>query len=363
MVKILHVIHGLNLGGAENFIFNLLSAIDNSAFKFDFAIQEPEIKHTRFKELIIEKGGQIFIIRDFTRNPFAQIGDLKAILKNGYDFVHIHMNAFINPLPAIVASSFDCKVIIHSHSTQNGRGGFVGKFVHRINKAMFLKNKFIRLACGQDAGKWMFGNKDFKVINNAVDTSKYAFNVSSREKIRNSYGITDEYVVGQVGRLLAIKNQVFSLNMFSSLKKTYPDLRVKLMIVGDGPDKEMLKALSDNLGIGRDVIFTGAVHNVNEYYSAFDSFIMPSLFEGLTLAAIEAQTAGLKSIISSTVPKEVDITNCVDFLPLSQSDKWVKRIYENSLLGDRPGIAKRVVGSKFDLSVMVEDMSRVYDAD
>ncbi|MBD5283237.1 MAG: glycosyltransferase family 1 protein [Bacteroides sp.] len=193
MIKILHIIHGLNLGGAETFIFNLLSGINSDEFRFDFAIQEPEIKHKQFEKLIYDKGGKIFIIKDFFKNPVAHTQYLKRVVKTGYDFVHIHINAFINPIPAIVATQYKSRVIIHSHNSQNVRGGILSKFVHKLNTSLFLSPKFIRLSCSRKASDWMFGSRGSKMILNAVDTERYSFSEKSRNDIRSIYGIKDRY--------------------------------------------------------------------------------------------------------------------------------------------------------------------------
>lgn len=270
------------------------------------------------------------------------------------------MNAFINPIPAIAAAASNCKVIIHSHSTQNGRGGLLGKLIHKLNKQLFLKDNFIRLSCSKAASMWMFGNKDSQNISNAVDTNKYIYNESIRNRLRSKHNLSNEYVIGQVGRLIPLKNQAFSIRLLANIIRLHPDINAKLMLVGDGSDKEKLISLARSLKISDNIIFTGNVHNANEYYSVFDSFIMTSLFEGLTYAAIEAQTAGLKSIMSDTISKEVNITDSVDFLSLAKPELWVEQLYLNSLKYDRNIISQKVIGSAFDLNVMVKSMENIY---
>lgn len=362
MIKILHVIHGLNLGGAENFIYNLLGAINHDMFRFDFAVQEPEIKHTKFKELIVKAGCTIHIIPDFVRNPIGHAIHLRKIINSGYDYVHIHMNAFINPIPAIVASKGNCKVIIHSHSTSNGKGGFVGKLIHYINKSLFIKKYFIRLSCSEAAGRWMFGEKSSVVICNAINPEEYSYNGDIRRQIRASLDINDGLVIGQIGRLIPLKNQAFSINLLKTIREQVPELDVRLVLIGDGPQKEELELLAEQLDIRKYVIFTGNVHNANEYYSAFDTFILPSLIEGLAFVAVEAQANGLKTIVADTLPHELDITNSVSFISLNKPDEWVIQLIENAKEYDRHTIADKVKGSPFDVNVMVKTMEHIYSS-
>lgn len=360
MKRILHIIHGLNLGGAENFIFNLLSGIDSKQFRFDFAIQEPEVRHKEFEKLIAERDGAILFMADFFKNPIAHIRDLNRVIGSGYDVVHIHMNAFINPMPAIIASRFPCRVIIHSHNSQNGRGGMMGKLLHRLNTKLFLKKDFIRLSCSELASKWMFGKKGSTMIYNAINVDKYAFNHSARLRIRSQHGITNELVIGQVGRLIELKNQQFSIRLLSELHKNKPELHAKLMLVGDGPDLKMLQTLATDLNVADSVIFTGPVNNVRDYYSAFDVFIMPSYFEGLAYAAVEAQAAGLECLISDGVTKQVNITDTVKFLPLKEQGRWLQDINSIDNSTFRPIISDRVKKSRFNLSGMVQTMEAIY---
>lgn len=361
MIRILHIIHGLNLGGAENFIYNLLGAINHDTFRFDFAVQEEEVKHKKFKELIYYSGGKIYLIPDFIKSPIGHAIELNKIIKRGYDIIHIHMNAFINPLPAIVASrGHSCKVILHSHSTSNGRGGVVGKMVHHINKCLFTKKSFIKLACGKRASRWMFGKNEAKVICNALDIDNYSYSEQTRRRIRAKLGITDEYVIGQIGRLIPLKNQSFSMRLIKNIKEIQPDLRIRLVLVGDGPLKFELEEQAKQLQVSEQVIFTGNVHNANEYYSAFDTFVLPSLIEGLAFVAVEAQTNGLKTIISDTLPPELDITDSVSFISLDKPDEWVKQLIENEKEYDRSIISEKVKGSPFDINVMAENMTELY---
>lgn len=362
MKKILHIIHGLNIGGAENFIFNILSNIDSKKFRFDFAIQNPQIGHQEFKKLIEETGGKIYVITDFRRNILKEYRELSEILANGYDYVHIHMNAFVNPIPAIAASRFPNKVIIHSHNTHNGSGGTIARILHLINRRLFLKKRFIRLACGTEAGKWMFNHKDFKVMDNAVNLSRFRFNQNAANSIRQKYALADEPIIGHMGRFVPEKNQKFILQIFSQMKATQPNSKTKLMLCGDGPMRKEVMELARNSGVSNDVIFTGNITDPEMYYSAFDCFILPSWFEGLAFVAIEAQASGLKVIASDTNTSEINVTGNVRFLSLQESAaKWSDAIIDALRPTDRIANAEKMRGSKHDLNRLVNTLINVYE--
>ena len=157
---------------------------------------------------------------------------------------------------------------------------------------------------------------------NAIDTEKYRYNESVREKARNSFSIIDELLIGHIGNFTEVKNHRFILKIFSSLREKKKD--VKLMLVGDGPLRGEIEKYAEELGVLEDVIFTGVRSDVNELVQAMDFFVFPSLFEGLGIVAIGAQTSGLPCIISDTVPDEAIVTkNLVTVMSLNESaEKW-----------------------------------------
>ena len=126
------------------------------------------------------------------------------------------------------------------------------------------------------------------------------------------------------------KNQTFLLEIAKELKNIIPN--IKVVLVGDGEDKEKLKKKSQELGIEEDVLFTGVQKNIASWLSAFDIFVFPSLFEGLGLALIEAEATGLTTIASkSVIPKEVAINSNFTFFPLNTSSKeWTEKIIKIS---------------------------------
>jgi glycosyltransferase involved in cell wall biosynthesis len=272
------------------------------------------------------------------------------------------MNAFVNPIPAIVASKFPNKVIIHSHSSLNSSGGVIAKFVHKINKSLFLKEKFVRLACSDLAGHWMFGNNTYVVVNNAVDLSRFKFNEQTRQELRHQLGINDEFVIGHVGRFVEPKNHKLLLKIFANYRREYPTDNAQLVLVGDGPLFEDIKALAEEFGIADSVHFIGSVDNPEKYYNVFDCFLFPSLFEGLGFVAIEAQACGLPVVASDVIPNDINVGKNVKFVSLSSSlEDWCTAI-KDSCNSNHAMISSSLVGSKFDLTNMVHQMMKIYMA-
>ncbi|MCL1846043.1 MAG: glycosyltransferase [Defluviitaleaceae bacterium] len=235
------------------------------------------------------------------------------------------------------------------------------------------------LACTKDAGVWLFGKKfaknlqnpAFHIINNAIDLEifsrqacggtrehnerserfpRHRGRVSEatralegcgreasplagdgfepREKIRAAHGLTnDEIAVGIAGRLTAVKNHAFALEIFKELLASGAGKNAALFIIGDGELREEIETQSRNLGITNRVIFTGALGNIHEYYQALDVLILPSHHEGLPVVAIEAQASGLPVILSDKLTRDVQISDLAHYESLNAgATAWAEKI-------------------------------------
>lgn len=182
-------------------------------------------------------------------------------------------------------------------------------------------------ACGEEAGRWMFGTDDFKVIRNCIDVDAYAFDRVVREDARRELGISaDAPVVGHVGRFDAVKNHSFLLDVFAELLKEMPN--AVLLLAGDGSLRPEMEDKARKLGIGGSVKFLGIRSDVPRLMQAMDCFVMPSLYEGLPMVLVEAQATGLPCLISDGIPRDCDIANgSVERESLdSGTEDWAGRI-------------------------------------
>lgn len=313
-IKVLHIGLCFNLGGIEQLVYTWLEN-KPSNFKFDFinACEEPLAK----EEWLLEKGCNIYKVdRRFT-HPIKRYKQLKNIIAKGnYDYIHCHAMYNDDPVPIILANKYNCKVIVHCHSMYTGRKHLRQRLAELETKMLIKNRKYIKLACSQEAGLNMFGN-DFTVIENGIDVEKFIFSEKSRDKIKRKYRLTNkDKVIGHVGRNSFEKNYPFIINTFKNALNENKNL--KLMLVGDLLNyTDLLKEIEEKQ-IKDKVILTGRVNNVEEYYSAFDLFYLPSLYEGLSITTIEAQASGLFCLLSNGVPKSAAVTKNVKFIKLEE---------------------------------------------
>ena len=323
-----------NPGGVESVLMNYYRNIDKNKVQFDFLCNSPE--KIAYEDELLTGGSKVYKVSMRSKHPLKYHQELNDFFKKNadkYDAIWVNLNSLANIDYLKLAKKYGIKRrIIHSHNSRN-MDGYLRGLLHEKNKKQIAKYATDFWACSVEAGKWFYPEKirkQEKIINNAIDLNSIKFDEAQRKIIRKKYNLEGKLVIGNVGRLHFQKNQTFLLEIASEVKKIVPNMKV--VLVGDGPDKEKLKKKSQELGIEKDVLFTGVQKNITSWLSAFDIFVFPSLFEGLGVALLEAEAIGLPVIASrATMPKEVAITSNFIFYPLTASPKeWAKTIIKIS---------------------------------
>lgn len=326
-IKVAQVI-GMSDGGVASMIINLYRHIDKTKVQFDFLVEfESKLINKEEIELL---GGHLIIIPSY-KNPFKYMKELRKIFKeNHYDIVHSNMST-LSVFTLRAAKKAGIKVrISHSHSTSNKKEW--KKNIMKIVLKPFSKRYATHyFTCSELAGRYLFGNKTYNnglvtIINNAIDLNKFSFNEEYRNEIRNELNISpNTFVLGHVGRFMQQKNHKYLIKIFYEFQKNNADS--KLLLVGDGPLKEELEQLAKSLKIYDKVIFYGMTDKTHKLYSAMDSFLLPSLYEGLPVVGIEAQANGLPSYFADTITQEVKVNDNVVFESIKKDPvEWAKLI-------------------------------------
>ena len=333
-IRVLQIGMHDKIGGVEIFLMNYYRNINRNNVTFDFISATNELC---FQDELKKYGSNIYYVSNYKRNPIKYYNEIKKIIKEGkYEIVHINMLSAANVLPAIAAKKCKVKNII-AHSHNNGvPSGLLRKVLNNLNKKMLRKCANIFYACSESAGKWMFKNKQFDIIENSIEIDKYRFNHEFRDKLRKEYHIPkDKIVIGMVGRFDEQKNHEFAIDILKNLN----DDKYVLFLIGEGVLKESIKNKASDLKLENNVIFAGKKMNVEEYYSMFDLFILPSKFEGFGIVNIEAQASGLPCVVSSVVPLETKLSDSIYYLGLDNIDEWIKTIKKIKYDRDRTKLA------------------------
>lgn len=341
--------------GITNVIFNLLGAMGEDIRVDLVSIHEPEAS---YYEAVAARGGQLHVVSRSIRHPARYVKQLSALIQNeGYDIVHAHGNSTTLALEMVAAKRAGCPVrIAHSHST-----GCKYKALHRLLGPVFQKTCTHRLACGEAAGKWLYGERAFTVVNNGIETERFAFSPEARQTVRQALGIPAEApVLGHTGIFNENKNQSFLLEILAA-KEAPEDL--ELILLGDGPMRETVEEKAAELGLTERVHFVGNVADVENYLSACDLFALPSRFEGLPLSLVEAQASGLTCLASDTVTREADMTGGLCFLPLDAGAAVWARALKAALPERREASVRaveRIVARGYDIAAEAAKLKEYY---
>ena len=361
MKKIKILIAGIsqNLGGIEIFVYNLYKNLDKEKYEVSFLVNK--IYKVAFLDEYQKDGCKFFYTEDRKKNYFKYLKDLKEIYtKNQFDIIHINAFSYSTFERILYACKYsNAKVIVHSHSSGFRKGYYKTRFIHKIGKKFIDNKKFYKIACGEQAGKFMFGNDNFTILNNGIDFEKFAFSSENRNDIRKEFGILDDTkLIGMIGTFSPIKNHTFLLDAF----KEYHNLNSnsKLILVGEGSLKSNIEEKVKEYGLENNVIFAGKREDVNKIYSALDLYVMPSIAEGLSIAICEAQINGLKCYTSTSVDADSNISGNVEFISLDQSAKyWAEQMIKDD---ERDENVINKIPEKFNLKKSCELMCNFYES-
>lgn len=352
MIKVLQLGLSERFGGIESFLLNIRNNIDINTVKFDYVAYSCEVKYFNKFET---NGSKIYYIKH-RKNIILYYVELLNIMKQ-YDIIHINKNSAIDFIPFIAAKKAKKPIIIaHSHNAKN-TSNIVINVLNALGRFVIINCSDYFLSCSRLASNWLFGSgrsvqkKRGEILYNGIDLNIYKFDLKKRMEFRRQLGVKNSIVVGCVGRFVDQKNQIFLLKILKLMLKHNKD--VTFLFIGDGPNFDLVRR-KFNL-YNKNVIFMGAVDNVCDYLQAMDVFVMPSLYEGLPIAAIEAQANGLPVILSNSITDEVICNDNVVRCSLDAEEKWCEYI----LSLNRQDILSSKL-KKYDIKLISKKITHIY---
>lgn len=349
-------------GGVESVIMNYYKNIDRRKIQFDF-ICDNDSTNIPYEE--IEKmGGKVILIPSYTK-IFKYHKELKNVLKDGkYKIVHSHINT-LSVFSLFAAKSAKVPIrIAHSHSTTNKKErkkNFIKQLLKPFSKT-FATNY---MCCSELAGRWLFGNKVYDegkvfLLNNAIDVEKFIYNEKIRNEVRKKLKITNnQLVIGHIGRFVEQKNHKFLIEIFNEVIKI--NKNAILILIGQGPLLNEIKKEVSKFKLDNRVKILGRVNDTYKYYQAFDVFILPSLYEGLPVVGVEAQSAGLPVLLSDVMTKETKILETTKFISLNESAAiWANEIFKSVENTHRINRLDEIRGKHFDIKLESKKLEKIY---
>lgn len=356
-IRILHFELDHNLGGIEMFLLNLYKEIDRNLIQFDFITQSdtPALEND-LKDL----GANIFKVSN-SNNVLKYRNDiLKIISLKEYDLIHIHKNSLANIIPLLCAKKRNLPVILHSHNTRPSTGK-ISYLLHIINKNKAYKLANEHFACSNEAGKWMYGNLHYDIIRNGILTDNFRFNSQKRKKIRLSMELPeDAFIVGNVGRFTKQKNHEKLIDIFNDILKTNENSY--LLLIGTGENKDFIKKKAIKLGIINNVKFLGNRNDIPDLLMAMDAFVMPSLYEGLPISAVEAQATGLKTYLSDKISPETELSSVVNWFSIEwDACSIAKLILEGTKISNNRTLSNdEIIKAGFSMELSAKFIQETY---
>lgn len=337
MYKILMTGMSPHLAGTEMFIMNYYRNFDKSKFQIDFVVRMQE--DIVFQEEILANGSKIYRIPSKTKDYSKYKKSITSFFENegkDYDAIWLNFMGAHNIDFLQYAKKYGIKTrIVHSHTSDWKRGPVV-TFLNEFNKRLLKFYATDYFACSEEAADYMFKGsirKDALVVKNAINPDDFTFSEELRKQVREELGWQDKKIIGSVGRLAEQKNHTFLVDaLYEGLKK---DEDLRLVIIGEALDSNStvveIKEKIKNYGIEDKVLLAGKHYDMKKWFSAFDVFVLPSIFEGLGIVNIEAQVNGLPCLVSSVVPEIAKINGNFNYLDLAEgSEKWASKIIELS---------------------------------
>lgn len=326
MIRVAIIGGKIDSGGKKNLIMEYYRHIDRNKIQFDF-ICDSDSQAIPYEE-IESLGGRVYEVAPY-QNILKNMADMRKIFKeNNYPIVHAY-NSTMNLFPMYVAKQCGVPVRI-SESLSMAHEGDWKTILKKILRPMSKWFANYYMACGEDCGRWQFGDKLFNakkvdVFKTVINTSFNSYNPELRNKTRKAYGWEDKIVIGHIGRFTAQKNSVRMIEIFGTVAKKEP--QAVLCLIGDGELKEDMMSKIKELGIESQVSYLGRREDIQQFYNAMDCFILPSLYEGLPVVGLEAESCGLPIFFSTEVTREANACELGHFISLDESvDAWADEI-------------------------------------
>ena len=369
-LRILQVVGNLNRGGTETWLMNVLRQLDRERFRIDFLVHSTN--PGAYEDEARALGAGIVTCLHPSRPHVYARNFLRLVRSHGpYDFVHSHMHHYSGFVLRLARRAGIGGRIAHSHSDtsrieQEARPA--RKLYYTVARRWIRRNATLGLAASVPAAAALFGadwqaRRRCEVLHCGIDLKPFQTPID-RCAVRDELGVPrDALVIGHVGRLVPVKNHEFLLDVAAALAVRVANLHV--VLVGEGPLRPALEARVAGSSLAGRVHFTGPRSDVARLLAALDVFVFPSQYEGLGLAVVEAQAAGLPCVVSDAIPEEADaIPRLVRRMGLSQpASAWAEAIRESRTRADgwsRADSCRELSRSGFDIRSSAQRIEERY---
>lgn len=364
MIRVLQLIDGLGLGGAQSYLVQLCRSNPYPDVQLDVACL-----HGRgpFAAILEEHQIPCHTLSSARWNPVFLPRLRRLIRSGGYDLVHAHL----------VVSGFVCealhgwlgrpRLVEHLHSPV---GTHTGSEYQRLLERLMFRHATRYIACSRVVGASLEAFRPavggrIVTLPNGVELETLERGRRAPGEIRRELGLSaEDFVIGSAGRLSPLKNYPLLLRAAASLRQRIP--RLKVVLFGAGGEEEKLRALVRELGLESLVIMPGYDPQASQKLGLFDLFILPSDYEGLPMVLLEAMAASVACITTDFPSAGEVLRHEADGLIVPRGDTAalagaIERLAGDRELRERLGAAgRRKVAAEFSMKQHWETLRRVY---
>ena len=326
MIKVAIIGGPILSGGKKNLIMEYFRHMDKSQVRMDIVCNDDS--NAIPKEEIESLGGRVVIVPSF-KNLLGHTNALYELFKKEkYDVVHAY-NSMMNLFPMYAAKKANIKVRI-SESLSMAAPGEWKTYVKYMLRPLSHLYATHYMACGKDCGIFQFGKKAFDkgevaIFKTAINTEFNAYRPESRKQTRQKFGWEDKVVYGFIGRFEHQKNPLFLIDVMSAIFKRQQN--AQFVIIGAGSLEEAMKERVKATGIEPAMSWLGRREDIQQFYNAFDAFLLPSHYEGLPVVGLESQSCGLPIFFSTMVTSEAMACELGHFIDLDDGPAaWAEKI-------------------------------------
>ncbi len=359
----------LQAGGIASLILAICQELNREKVQFDYLVYRDQAEF--WERRALELGGQKLVASNTdapnkaARFLWKFFRTYQVLRQERVEIFHVNVSTPYDCMVGLAARLAGVqKIILHAHNSRLKKSGMGHRLFQGICRLCLPLCGDIFFACSDLAAEFMFGSKPHREVlflKNGVNTERFRFNETLRRETRMRYGFQDALVVGCVGRLCPAKNHYFLLQVFAALLYLRPDAR--LVLIGRGELEDTLLAQADRLGIWKKLLHIPVTEEIEAFYAMMDIFLLPSLFEGLPVVGIEAQTAGLPCLFSENITRQTAVTDRARFLSLDRSaGEWAEQVATMALESTerREEYANRVRESGFEIKDTAAWLQKFY---
>ena len=364
MIRVLHSVSNMDRAGIETMLMNYYRHMDREKIQFDFLCNKN--KPGAYDAEIRSLGGRIFHAPGLNPAKYpaylAYMGALFA-QEPGYRILEAHNGALgVYALHAAKVHGVPVR-IFHAHGASIAKDWKLPLKI--VCKALLPRNTNGCFSCGDAAAAYYFQKqvaaaKQYVYVPNAIEVERFVFDGKIRDKIRQENGLAQKHVVGHVGRFMKQKNHCFLLAVFEEVARRDPE--AVLVLLGEGERQDAVRRTVQERGLQDRVLFTGNVGNANEWYNAFDVFVLPSIWEGLPLVGVEAQANDLPCLFSDTITREIGLLQTTKFLSLqAPAAAWADAILDGFARRERKDNTALLTRNRYNIAWEAGKLQQRYE--